>query len=132
MKPQDKERFKQMYVFAKDISSIAEGITLERLTSDKTYQYSLLYPLGQIGELAINMGSNIPELYPDIEWAKWRGLRNRVFHNYGKIDFSIVLEMITEAIPLLLAELQKIHPRIINIFHSDTLDTAILGAAYIP
>ena len=106
---QDKERFKMMYIFAKDVSSIAEGITLERLTSDKAYQYSLLYPLGQIGELAINMGSDIPVLYPNIEWADWRGFRNRVFHNYGMINFSIVFEMITEAIPLLLIELQKIY-----------------------
>ena len=53
---QDDERFKKMYMFAKDASSIAEGITLERLTADKAYQYSLLYPLGQIGEIAINMG----------------------------------------------------------------------------
>ena len=105
---QDKERFKMMYIFAKDVSSIAEGITLERLASEKAYQYSLLYPLGQIGELAINMGSDIPVLYPNIEWADWRGFRNRVFHNYGIIDFSIVLEMITDALPLLLTELQKI------------------------
>ena len=109
MTVQDKERFKMMYTFAKDASFIAEGITLERLTGDKVYQYSLLYPLGQIGEIAINMGNDIPELYPDIEWADWRGFRNRVFHNYGTINFSIVLEMITEALPLLLTELQKIH-----------------------
>ena len=109
MKVQDEERFKKMYTFAKDAYSIAQGITLERLTADKAYQYSLLYPLGQIGEIAINMGSNIPVLYPDIEWSKWRGFRNRVFHDYGMIDFSIVLEMITEALPLLLTELQKIH-----------------------
>ena len=106
---QDKERFKKMYMFAKDASSIAEGITLERLTADKAYQYSLLYPLGQIGEIAINIRSNIQELYPDIEWSKWRGFRNRLFHDYGTIDFSIVLEMITEALPLLLIELQKIY-----------------------
>ena len=42
---QDKERFKKMYIFAKDASSIAEGITLERLATDKAYQYSLLYRL---------------------------------------------------------------------------------------
>jgi len=29
MRIQDKERFKQMYIFAKDASSIAEDITLE-------------------------------------------------------------------------------------------------------
>jgi len=109
MTQQDRERFKKMYVFAKDASSIAEAITLERLASDKAYQYSLLYPLGQIGELAINMGSDIAVQYPYIEWADWRGFRNRVFHDYGTIDFSIVLEMITEALPLLLEELERIH-----------------------
>ena len=109
MTVQDNERFKKMYIFAKDASSISEGVTLERLTADKAYQYSLLYPLGQIGEIAINMGSDILELYPDIEWSDWRGFRNRVFHDYGTIDFSIVLEMITEGLPLLLTELQKIH-----------------------
>jgi uncharacterized protein with HEPN domain len=106
---QDKERFKKMYTFAKDASSIAEGITLERLTADKAYQYSLLYPLGQIGEIAINMGSDISKSYPNIEWADWRGFRNRIFHDYGTVDFLIVLEMITEALPLLLAELEDIY-----------------------
>ena len=109
MRVQDNERFKKMYMFAKDASLIAEGITLERLTTDKAYQYSLLYPLGQIGEIAINMGSDIPILFPNIEWHDWRGFRNRIFHDYDTIDFSIVLEMISEALPLLLIELQKIH-----------------------
>jgi len=106
---QDKERFKKMNTFAENASSIAKGVTLERLTEDSAYQYSLLYPLGQIGEIAINMGSDIPQLYPNIEWSKWRGFRNRLFHDYGTIDFSIVLEMIEEALPLLLVEVRKIH-----------------------
>jgi uncharacterized protein with HEPN domain len=109
MNPQDKERLKKMYDFAQDISSIAIGIDLQRLTNDKAYQYSLLYPLGQIGELAVNVGSDIPKTYPDIEWADWRGFRNRLFHDYGKIDFAIVMEMITVAIPLLIIELKKIN-----------------------
>jgi len=109
MTAQDNERLKKMYEFAKDASIIAEGVTLERLTTNKAYQYSLLYPLGQIGEIAKNMGNDIFTSYPNIEWPDWRGFRNRIFHDYGTIDFSIVLEMITEALPLLLIELHKIH-----------------------
>lgn len=108
MKPQDEERFKKMLTFAKDVSVIADGVTLERLTTDKAYQYSLLYPLGQIGETAINMSSDTTDAYPNIEWATWRGFRNRLFHDYGAIDFSIVLEMIEEEVPLLLKELESI------------------------
>ncbi len=53
MNPQDKERLKRMYNFAQDATTIAIGIYLERLTSDKAYQYSLLYPLGQIEKVFV-------------------------------------------------------------------------------
>ena len=108
MTPQDNERIRKMHRFAMDASEISKGITIERLSEDKAYQYSLLYPMGQIGEIAINMDSDFIRKYPSIEWADWRGFRNRLFHDYGTIDFSIVLEMITEALPLLLSELENI------------------------
>jgi len=111
MKPQLKDQFNKMLKFANNANEIAKDITLEKLANDIPYQYSLLYPLGQIGELAIYMtrNSDIEKIYSDIEWSKWRGFRNRIFHDYDMIDFSIVLEMITDALPLLLTELQKIH-----------------------
>jgi uncharacterized protein with HEPN domain len=100
-----------MLKFANNANEIAKNITLDKLTADIPYQYSLLYPLGQIGELAIYMTRdvNVEKTYSDIEWSKWRGFRNRIFHDYDMIDFSIVLEMITEALPLLRTALQKIH-----------------------
>ena len=52
--------------------------------------------------------TNIEKTYADIEWSKWRGFRNRVFHDYNMIDFTIVLEMIAEALPFLQIELQRI------------------------
>ena len=99
-----------MLKFAINANEIAKDITLDKLASDIPYQYSLLYPLGQIGELAVSMTriSDIEKTYTGIEWSKWRGFRNRVFHDYGMLDFSIVLEMITEALPLLQKELQSI------------------------
>ena len=114
MKPQLKEQFCKMLVFASNANEIAREITLEKLSVDIPYQYSLLYPLGQIGELAISMTRDIDveKTYSAIEWSKWRGFRNRIFHDYSIIDFSIVLEMITEALPLLISELRKINGNI--------------------
>ena len=110
MKSQHKNQFDKMLRFAINADIIAKNISLEKLTTDIPFQYSLLYPLGQIGELAINMTYNTDyeTIYPYIEWSKWRGFRNRIFHDYDMIDMSIVMEMITEALPLLLTELQKI------------------------
>ena len=109
MKPQHKEQFKKMLLFANNANAIAKDVTLEKLENDIPYQYSLLYPLGQIGELAIAMtrDADIEKTYTAIEWSKWRGFRNRLFHDYHTIDFSIVLEMITDALPSLLAALHR-------------------------
>jgi len=104
MSPQDRERLRKMLSFANDVLTMSQGITLEKITTDKPFQYSLLYPMGQIGELAVKL-EKLSRIYPKIEWADWRGFRNRVFHDYGAIDFSIVLEMVEEAIPLLITEL---------------------------
>ena len=111
MKQQVREQFSKMLKFAKNATEIAKELTLDKLTTNIPYQYSLLYPLGQIGELAISLSrdSNIEETYPGVEWSKWRGFRNRIFHDYDMLDFSIVLEMISEDLPLLLTELQIIH-----------------------
>jgi len=115
MKPQDKERINKMLLFAYDVIEISKDKTLDDLLNDKSLQYCLLYPLGQIGEIAIKLGESvqscgkrIEETYPEIEWADWRGFRNRVFHDYGTIDFVIVLEMIEEATPLLISGLKSI------------------------
>jgi len=89
--------------------------TLDRLKSDEQYQYSLLYPLGQIGEVAIKLDESfklrkedIDILYPAVEWSEWRGFRNRLYHDYDSINFDIVLDMITDALPLLIQSLAKI------------------------
>ena len=110
MKPQLKEQFKKMEIFVNNANEIAQDINIEKLTNDIPYQYSLLYPLGQIGELAIYMSRHkeIEESFPEIEWSKWRGFRNRLFHDYNMLDFTLVLEMITDALPLLQRELRKI------------------------
>jgi len=52
MKPQLEEQLSKMLKFANNAFEIAKDITLDKLSTDIPYQYSLLYPLGQIGELA--------------------------------------------------------------------------------
>jgi len=115
MKIQDIERIKKMLNFAQKTYLFSKDATLDRLKSDEQYQYSLLYPLGQIGEVAIKLDESfklrkedIDILYPTVEWSEWRGFRNRLYHDYDSINFDIVLDMITDALPLLIQSLAKI------------------------
>lgn len=47
MKPQLKDQFNKMLKFAKNANDIAKDITIDKLSTDIPYQYSLLYPYGK-------------------------------------------------------------------------------------
>jgi uncharacterized protein with HEPN domain len=42
---------------------------------------------------------------PNVPWRKMRGMRNRITHGYFEVDFEMVWETVTTALPELLREL---------------------------
>jgi uncharacterized protein with HEPN domain len=47
-----------------------------------------------IGEAANRIDSDFRDKYPEIEWNRIRGFRNRIVHDYFGIDYEIVWEII--------------------------------------
>ncbi|MBE6936992.1 MAG: DUF86 domain-containing protein [Ruminococcaceae bacterium] len=45
--------------------------------------------------------------HKNIPWTDISGLRNRIVHDYGNVDLSIVWETLTRDVPRLETELQK-------------------------
>ncbi len=43
-----------------------------------------------IGEASSRLEDSFREQFPDVEWQKIRGLRNRVVHDYVGIDYRII------------------------------------------
>ena len=48
------------------------------------------------------------EQHADIEWSQIFGMRNRLVHDYGNVDYSIVYETISMDIPQLKSRLEDI------------------------
>jgi hypothetical protein len=46
--------------------------------------------------------------YRNIPWIQIIGMRNRLIHGYDNIDFGILYKTVTEDLPPLVAELEKI------------------------
>ena len=53
----------------------------------------------QIGECAKKLSPAFTTKYPEIEWRAMSGLRNRIAHNYGRIDVEILWDVITHDVP---------------------------------
>lgn len=72
----------------------------------KDYNASLLL-LMQIGESAAKTSRDTKEKFPEIQWQKIKGFRNRVAHEYVSIDKLIVFSIIRNDLAKLILQISK-------------------------
>ena len=84
------------------------GITLEELEDDETLCDSVLFRLIQISENTKRLTYEFKFLHKEIPWQAIVGMRNRIVHEYGDVEFDIVYDTITKDIPALCKMLESI------------------------
>ena len=58
--------------------------------ADEVLQDSMMFRLIQISENAKRLSDQFRDEHPEIPWTAVYGLRNRIVHEYGNVDLSIV------------------------------------------
>ena len=72
--------------------------------ADRDFQYAMAFCILQIGELAGKLSEELRMASDEeIPWAKIRGMRNIVVHDYGNIDLDILWSVVNNDIPSLRA-----------------------------
>jgi len=61
-----------------------------------------------IGEAASNISDEFRSSHPQIPWPKAIGMRHRLVHAYFEIDFNILWTTVIDAIPPLIAALERL------------------------
>ena len=114
MPPEDRDlaHLWDMREFAQDAASIAEGLTLERLRSNRHDQLALAKAIELIGEAASRVSSEYRDSHPELPWSAIIGMRHRLVHDYRRIDFTRVWGIVQRDIPPLLSELESLIPSI--------------------
>src|ERR1700733_7376717 len=75
---------------ANKILTYTEGLSFEKfLTDDKTID-AVIRNFEIIGEAANRLPEEIKDQYPNIDWNRIRGFRNRIVHDYMGTDYRIV------------------------------------------
>ena len=108
MNKKDKKRLFDMLTEAKRSQKFASGKSLEDLYNDDMLAYAIVRCLEIIGEAASTATEETRQLYPNLEWRKMIGMRNRIVHEYGNIDITIVWNTVEDIIPTLIDDLQQI------------------------
>ena len=84
-----------------------EGISKEELERNEVLLDSMLFRLIQVQENSRKLTEEYREEHKNIPWTDISGLRNRIVHDYGHVDLSVVYATLTEDIPWLIKELEK-------------------------
>lgn len=85
-----------------------QGITEVDFSRDEIMQRAFARSIEIIGEAVKNIDDNIKQKYPDIQWRKIAGMRDKLIHDYFGIDYSLVWDVVENKIDPLEKQLKRI------------------------
>ena len=78
------------------------------LDTDRKLNLSLVRLLEIIGEAARSISEEFRDSHPDLSWKSMVGMRDRLIHGYFDVNLDVVWETVTQDLPSLIAQLEKI------------------------
>jgi len=94
-----------------DLAFIIENtgdISLAEFNENEVLQDSMLFRFIQISENVVKLSESFKSINNHIPWFSIKGLRNRVVHDYGNVDLTIVFDTIKFDVPELYRHLQDL------------------------
>lgn len=91
---------------AEVIHEYLSGYTLDQFLADPRTQDAVLRRLLVIGEAAAQLTPETKAQLSELPFRKIVGMRNRVVHDYGQIDFEIIWETVQLHLPFVRTELR--------------------------
>ncbi len=109
-KKPDKDRLRLLHMrdAAEKARRIASGHTCADLEKNDMLQLALVKAVETIGEAARHVSAETRALAPDIDWGDIVGMRNNLVHAYWKVDYDVLWDVITDRLPPLIIELNRL------------------------
>lgn len=94
---------------SKAVSLTARFSTYEEFIVDEDAPAALAMYLSQIGELAkVQLSDEAKSYCTMIPWKNIYGLRNRIVHGYGELEFIVIWQSAVEDVPALSVEIASL------------------------
>ncbi len=93
------ELVRHMLIESEFILEHVQGKSKNEVLSDEVLCRALVRSLEIIGEAAKKIDEEFKSDYPQIEWKKMAGTRDKLIHHYFGIDYDIVFDIVENKIP---------------------------------
>lgn len=106
----DSVRIRHILDAAREAIAFAKDRTRADLDTDRKLNLSLVRLLEIIGEAARGISQEFRDSHPALPWKTMIGMRDRLIHAYFDVNLDVVWRTVTEDLPPLIAQLEKIVP----------------------
>jgi len=103
-------RIRHILDAAREAIAFAKERTRADLDTDRKLNLSLVRLLEIIGEAARGISQEFRDSHPALPWKTMIGMRDRLIHAYFDVNLDVVWQTVTEDLPPLIAQLEKIVP----------------------
>lgn len=79
--------------------SHVEGTTFEEFIANDAKIDAVIHCLTVIGEAAGRLSDAARTEFPQFDWSAMNGMRHRLVHDYGRIDYEIVWDVVQNSLP---------------------------------
>jgi uncharacterized protein with HEPN domain len=98
-------RLRDILHAARRIASYVQGVSKDEFASNVEKQDAVIRRIEIIGEATAHLTEATRASLPGLPFRQMRGMRNIVSHDYANVDVTIVWEVATVHVPVLIAEL---------------------------
>jgi uncharacterized protein with HEPN domain/predicted nucleotidyltransferase len=106
-----KMRIEDILEAIEKIERYTAGMDFEAFAANEMAADAVTHNLAIIGEAARHVPPEVQARYPTADWAKMRGMRNVLVHDYPSVDLTIVRDVVRNYLPPLVPLLREILER---------------------
>lgn len=108
MQQSDEEKVKYILTEIGNMEKIIAGKKANDLMDDLILERAVSMTLQMISEKVGKITDEFQQRHTQIEWARIKGLRNRISHEYENLDFDIIFSAATESLQELKEKLLQV------------------------
>jgi uncharacterized protein with HEPN domain len=108
MDKNDQTRLRHILDAVREAVAFSEARSRSDLDKNRMLSLSLVRLLEIIGEASRGISGEFRLAHPEIAWKKMTGMRDRLIHGYFDVNLDVVWETVTQDIPPLIAQLEKL------------------------